>query len=303
VAASGNNDYRKYLDPAVVSRLSSLELKTRYIVEGFLLGLHRSPYHGFSIEFSQHRPYMQGDSPKDIDWRAYGKTDKFYIKEYEEETNLRCSVLLDCSRSMAFSHAGRISKFDYAAMLASAFSYLCIHQKDAAGLTLYADTIKKYLPPKASSGYLNEILKAISTASVSDGTMTAKCLAESAEKINHKGLVIVLSDFFDDPAEIMKGLKHFRFKKNEVIVFQILDPVERSFAFGTDAIFVDMEGDDEIVTQPHQIQKAYQESMKEYLATMKKECLQNGIDYNLIDTSELFDKSLFSYLQKRSRLY
>jgi uncharacterized protein (DUF58 family) len=303
VENSERNDFRKYLDPAVVSRLSSLELKTRYIVEGFLLGLHRSPYHGFSIEFSQHRPYMQGDSPKDIDWRAYGKTDKFYIKQYEEETNLRCSVLLDCSRSMAFSHGGRISKFDYAAMLAASLSYLCIHQKDAAGITLYADTIKKYLPPKASSIYLNEILKTISTAAIADKTNTAKCLAESAEKINHKGLVIILSDFFDDPAEIMRGLKHFRFKKNEVIVFQILDPVERNFAFGQDAIFVDMEGSEEMLTQPYQIQKAYQESMKSYLATLKKECLQNGIDYNLIDTSEPFDKSLFSYLQKRSRLY
>jgi len=303
VENSARNDYRKYLDPAVVSRLSSFELKTRYIVEGFLLGLHRSPYHGFSIEFSQHRPYMPGDSPKDIDWRAYGKTDKFYIKQYEEETNLRCSILLDCSRSMAFSHSGRITKFDYAAMLASALSYLCIHQKDAAGLTLYADTVKKNLPPKASSMYLNEILKSISVASVADATKTAKCLAESAEKIKHKGLVIVISDFFDDPDEIMKGLRHFRFKKNEVIVFQILDSVERNFAFGKDAIFVDMEGGEEILTQPHQIQKAYQDSMKEYLAHLKKECLQNGIDYNLIDTSEPFDKSLFSYLQKRSRLY
>ena len=299
----GRTDFRKYLHPSVVSRLSSLELKTKYIVEGFLLGLHRSPYHGFSIEFSQHRPYMQGDAPKDIDWRAYGKTNKLYIKQYEEETNLRCSILLDCSKSMAFKHEGQISKFDYAAMLASALSYLCIHQKDAAGITLYADSIKKYLPPKASTSYLNEILKVVSSAEIADKTNTAKCLAETAETINQRGLVIVISDFFDDPADILKGLKHFRFKKNEVLVFQILDPVEKSFAFGRDAVFVDMEGDEEILTQPHQIQKAYQESMQRFLKTLKRECLQNGIDYNLIDTSQPFDKALFAYLQKRSRLY
>lgn len=296
-------DYKNFLNPSIVSKLNSFELKARLVVEGFMVGLHKSPYHGFSVEFTEHRPYMHGDSIKDIDWKVYGKTEKFFIKQYEEETNLRSYILLDSSRSMQFSSGKNISKLEYGATLVAALSYLMVKQKDAVGLTIYSDEIKKYFPPKASKAYLQEILKSLSAVSASDKTNTASCLNTIAEKIKRRGLVIIVSDLFDDVNSILKALKHFRYLKNEVIVFQLLDPLERSFSFGNDAIFKDLETEEEMTTRPYQIQKAYQQAMNDFVGTIKKECLNSNIEYNLIDTSTNFDKALFSYIQKRSMLY
>lgn len=296
-------DYKKYLNPSVISKLNSLELRARLVVEGFMVGLHKSPYHGFSVEFSEHRPYMQGDSLKDIDWKVYGKTEKFFIKQYEEETNLKSYILLDTSRSMSYSSEGNISKLEYASTLVAGLSYLMIRQQDAVGLSLYSENINKYLPPKASKAYLQEILKSLSESQASDKTNTASSLHSIAEKIKRRGLVIIVSDLFDDVNSVLTALKHFRYKKNEVIVFQILDPQERNFAFGSDAIFKDMETEDEITTQPYQIQKAYREAMSEFVGRIKAECLNSNIEYNLIETSMPFDKALFSYIQKRSKLF
>lgn len=299
----GKQDFRNYLDPAVISKLNSLELKARLIVEGFMVGLHRSPYHGFSVEFTEHRPYMQGDSPKDIDWNAYGKTDKLFIKQYEEETNLKGYIIVDTSRSMGYASEGNISKLEYSLTLTAALSYLMIKQQDAAGLALYSDKINKYFPPKASRPYLQEILKSLSSVSASDKTNTAKSLHSIAEKIKRRGLVIIISDFFDDIRETLAALKHFRYNKNDVIVFQVLDPLEKSFSFGKDAVFKDMETEEEMTTQPYQIQKAYKEAMGDFINKIKSECLNSNIEYNLLDTSTPFDKALFNYIQKRSRLY
>ena len=295
-------DFRKYLDPAIVSKLSSLELKARFIVEGFMLGLHRSPYHGFSVEFSQHRPYMQGDNPKDIDWKVYAKTDKFFVKQYEEETNLKCNILLDISKSMSFASEGNVTKIEYASMLVAALSYLMLNQKDATGLVLYSDKVHQYLPPKASNIYLSEILKKLANITPTGTTQTAACLNSIAESINKKGLIIIISDLLDDITKVLSSLKHFRFKKNEVVVFQILDPKERNFAFGRDAIFKDLETDEEMTTQPHLLQKSYQEAFNDFLKSIKNDSLNYGIDYNLIDTSIPFDKALYAYLQKRIKL-
>jgi uncharacterized protein (DUF58 family) len=188
-------------------------------------------------------------------------------------------------------------------MLASALSYLSIHQKDAAGLTLYADEILQTLPPRASTIYLNEIIKSIASAKVSGKTNSGKCLSLIAEKINRRGLVVIISDFFDDLTPTLNALKHFRFKKNEVIVFQVLDPVEMNFAFGRDATFVDMETGEEMLTQPWHIQKSYSDAMQEFTAKLRDNCLNSGIEYNLVDTRTPFDKALFSYLQKRGKLF
>ncbi len=298
-----SSDYKKYLDPAIISKLNSLELRARLVVEGFIVGLHRSPYHGFSVEFTQHKPYMQGDSPKDIDWKVFGKTEKFFIKQYEEETNLRSYILLDTSRSMNYASGGNVRKINYASTLVAALGYLMVEQQDAVGLALYAEKINKFLPPKATKTYLLEIYKLLSAINPSDKTQTASSLNSIAEKIKRRGLVIIISDFFDDINLVLKSLKHFRYKNNEVIIFQILDPLERSFAFGRDAIFKDLETLDEITTQPYQIQKAYAEAMNQFTQTIKRECLNSNIEYNLIDTSTPFDKALFSYIQKRSRLH
>src|SRR3989304_1000926 len=296
-------DYKKFLDPSIISKLNSFELRARLVVEGFMVGLHKSPYHGFSVEFTQHRPYIQGDGLKNIDWKIYGKTEKFFIKQYEEETNLKSYILLHTSNSMNFASGNNFKKLDYASTLVAALSYLMIKQQDAVGLALYSERIIKYFPPKMSKAYMHEILKNLAVVKPSEKTRTAECLNLIAEKIKRRGLVIIVSDFFDDVNSILKALKHFRYQKHEVIVFQILDPAERSFSFGKDAIFKDLETSEEITTQPYQIQKSYRDAMNEFTGKIKSECLNANIEYNLLETSTPFDKALFSYIQKRSKLY
>lgn len=297
------SEYKSYLDPKIISRIGSLDLRARMVVEGFMVGLHKSPYHGFSVEFSQHRPYMQGDNLRSVDWRVFGKTEKYYIKQYEEETNLRSYIILDSSKSMSYSSNKTISKLDYASTLVAALTYMMIKQQDAVSLTIYSDEIKKYLPPKSSNSYLQLILKELSLIEASSKTNSADALNKVAEKITRRGLVIIISDLFDDVEKTLRAIKHFAHQKNEVIIFQILDPMERTFGFGKDAIFKDLETDEELTTQPYQIQKAYQQAMNEFTNKIKRECLNSNFDYNLLDTSTPFDKALFSYIQKRSRLH
>jgi len=297
------SDYREYLNPQVISRINKLDLRARLVVEGFMVGLHKSPYHGFSVEFSQHRPYMQGDNLRNVDWRVFGKTEKYFIKQYEEETNLKCYLILDCSKSMSFASPGQISKFDYASTLVASLAYLMIKQQDAVSLTLYSDKIISHLPAKSSNSFLQQILKELSITEAASKTNTSETLNNVAEKIKRRGLVVIISDFFDDIGKTLKALKHFAHQKNEVIVFQVLDPLERSFKFGKDAIFKDLETEDELTTQPYQIQKAYQEAMSEFTNKIKRECLNANFDYNLLDTSTSFDKALFGYIQKRSKLH
>lgn len=300
--SSDNPDYRKYLDPSVVSKLNSLELKARLVVEGFMVGLHKSPYHGFSVEFSEHRPYMQGDALKNIDWSVYAKTDKYYIKQFEEETNLISHVMLDVSRSMDFTYGSNPKKLEYGATLAASLIYIMLRQQDAAGIALYSDKIEAMLPPKSNRAYLTELLRTIASVKPSGKTRTAGCLNQIAEKVRQRGLVIIISDFFDDTESVLTALKHFRYMKNEVIVFQILDPLEMSFNFGADAVFKDMETGEEMTTQPFHVQKAYREAMQSFIERIKEECLNSSIEYNLIDTSTPYDKALLSYFKKRHRL-
>jgi uncharacterized protein (DUF58 family) len=296
------NESLKYLQPAVVAQLANMELRARLVVEGFITGLHKSPYHGFSVEFTEHRQYMPGDEIKHIDWKAYGKTDRFYIKQFEEETNLKSYVIVDASRSMDYASSGKIKKFEYASYVAAALAYLMIEQRDAVGLTLYDEAVRVSLPPRAARSYLKQLLKELELARPSHKTGTAASLHLVAEQIKRRGLVIVISDLFDKPESVMTALKHFRHKGHEVVVMQILDPLERSFAFGGDAIFKDLETQEELMTQPWHIQKAYQQSMQEFLEYYKRQCRDNNIDYVLLDTSTPFDKALFEYLNKRKRL-
>lgn len=295
-------DFRKFLDPSVVSKLKTLELRARMVVEGFMVGLHKSPYHGFSVEFSQHRPYMQGDSLKNVDWKVYAKSEKYFIKQFEEETNLISHIFLDVSNSMKFKYDSNVTKLDYATNLAAALSYIMINQQDSVGLITYSDSIQSYLPPKSNRVYLSKLLSTLAIAKPAGKTSINKCLDEVTEKIKKRGLTIIISDFFDDIEKTISALKRIHFKKNEVIVFQILDPVEKSFGFDRDAIFIDMESGEKLSSQPHHIQKAYQEAMKEFLGKIKAECLNLGIEYNLIDTRQSFDKALMSYFSKRAKL-
>lgn len=295
-------DYKKFLDPVVISKLKTLELRAREVVEGFMVGLHRSPYHGFSVEFSEHRPYMQGDELKNVDWKVYAKREKFFIKQFEEETNLIGHIFVDASKSMDYKHTAKVTKLDYAITLAAALAYVMIDQQDSVGLAIYSDKIHSYFPPKSNRVYLKTILSALNQIKPRGATSTSRCLDSVAEKIKKRGLTIIISDFFDDLNSILTALKHIHYRKNEVIVFQVLDPIEKNFGFDRDAIFVDLETGEQITTQPHQIQRAYMEAMKEYLDKLKSECLNFGIEYNLIDTSQSFDKALMSYFTKRTRL-
>ncbi|HLP16841.1 MAG TPA: DUF58 domain-containing protein [Bacteroidota bacterium] len=296
-----------YLQPSVVSKLANMELRARMVVEGFITGLHKSPYHGFSVEFAEHRQYMPGDEIRRIDWKVYGKTDRYYIKQYEEETNLKSYIVLDASESMSFSpsaHGGedRLTKSAYASYLAASLSYLMVQQRDAVGLMTYDDTVRTVIPPHATKAHLRRILLELEHLKPSNKTKTGFALHRLAERMTRRGLVIVLSDLFDDPGQVLTALKHFRHNHHEVLVMQILDPLEQNFAFGADAIFKDVETGEQLPTQPYQIQRAYQKGMKEFLDRYKRECRENDIDYVLLDTSTPFDTALVNYLNKRKRI-
>jgi uncharacterized protein (DUF58 family) len=296
-------DYRDYLKPETVSKLKGMELRARMVVEGFIAGLHKSPYHGFSVEFAEHRQYMPGDSIRDIDWKLYGKSDKFFIKQYEEETNLKGYLLLDCSKSMAYHSGAEISKLDYAGMLSGALSYMMLRQRDSVGLVTFDQKIRRYIPPRSKAGHLHVMLKEIADQTPSEMTDISHTLHEMAERIKRRGLVIIMSDLLDDAEKIISGLKHFRYNQHEVIVFHILDPRERDFAFGTDALFRDMETGEEITTSPYQIKKDFQRQVKAFAEEIAMACRQSNIDYHPIDTSMPFDKALYAFLGKRERLY
>jgi len=295
-------DYRKYLIPDIVSKLSNMELRARLVVEGFIAGLHKSPFHGFSVEFAEHRQYLPGDETRYIDWKIYGKTEKYFIKQFEEETNLKSYLLLDISKSMDYASEKNIKKIEYASYLASSLAYLLIKQRDAVGLITYDEDIKTYIPPHATKSYLKLILKELTLIKPEKKTYTLQSLDKIAEQIKRRSLIIIFSDFFDDPNKVISTLKHFRHNNHEIIVFHILDPLEVSFAFGKDAVFIDMESNEELTTQPFHIQKAYQNEMQKFINFYKKECLMNQIDYVLLETNTPFDIALFNYLRKRSKL-
>jgi uncharacterized protein (DUF58 family) len=297
-----SSDYRKYLQPSVISRIQGMELKARLVVEGFITGLHKSPYHGFSIEFAEHRQYMPGDEIKFIDWKVYGRTDRFYVKQYEDETNLRCTIVVDSSASMSFASKGNISKFEYASYLAGAMAFLMMKQQDSAGLALYDTSLHTYLPARAKKSYIQELLRTLSDAQPSRQTGTSVALGQVAERISRRGLVIILSDFFDATHSIVSALKRFRHNNHEVLAFQILDPRERDFNFGLDAVFKDMETGEELTTQPHQIKAGYAESIRAFTDLLKRECRERAIDYTLLDTAQPFDTALVQYLNKRHRI-
>jgi uncharacterized protein (DUF58 family) len=296
-------DYRRFLKPDVVSKLSGMEIKARLVVEGFIAGLHKSPYHGFSVEFAEHRQYMPGDPLKNVDWKVYAKTDRFFIKEYEEETNLKAYLLLDTSGSMGYG-SSNVNKLEYSCYLSAALSYLMLKQRDSVGLVLFDQGIRKYIPPKSAlRSHLHVILQELDKLEPSQTTNISTALHQMAERIKRRGLIILISDLFDDPSQVITGLKHFRHKKHEVIVFHVLDPKERTFAFPELAVFKDLETGEELMTSPWQIRREYGERFKALVDKYTLECRESLIDYVLLDTSVPFDYALFSYLSKRQRLW
>ncbi|HHE55175.1 MAG TPA: DUF58 domain-containing protein [Caldithrix abyssi] len=290
------------LDPHFLSKIGNLELISRAVVEGFITGLHKSPFHGFSVEFSQHRPYMTGDSLRFVDWKVYARTDRFYIKQFEEETNLRSYLLLDTSKSMDFT-SHKITKWQYATYLAAGLSYLLLQQRDATGLVLFDEAVKLHMRPRSIRSYLKQIINQIENAQLGNDTQIAVALHQIAKQFRRRGLVILISDLLDDPHSVLKGLKHFRHDQHEVIVFQILDRQEVEFNFKGNVLFKDLENEEKIKTQPYLIKEQYRNRMQQFLKVYQLETSKNNIEYQLLFTDEPLTVALTKFLSKRKRLF
>ena len=295
-------DKRKYLRPETVALLNSMSLRARLVVEGYIIGHHRSPYHGFSVEFAEHRSYGPGDEIKHIDWKLFGKTDRLYVKRYEEETNLRAHIILDTSKSMLYSSA-EVSKLSYANSLAASLSYLMINQQDAVGIAKFSEKIDTFIPPKARPSHLNLILSQLDDKDSGNDTQIGMVLHELADRIKKRGMVILISDLLDKPENIMKGLKHFRHQNQEVIVFHIQDRKESEFDFDTRTKFFDMETGEEIVTEPWHIRSNYNELISKLESNYKSDCREQFIDYVPIFTDQNLDVSITEYIKKRRKMH
>lgn len=297
------NTSANHLQPEVAATLGNFELVAKFVVEGFITGLHKSPYHGFSVEFAQHRPYMPGDAIRNIDWKLFARTDRHFVKQFEEETNLKAHIILDVSRSMNYTSGKHITKYRYSSILAASLAYLLVRQQDAVGLGLYDEEIRTFMPARLKASYLREILKAIQTTEPSQKTKTASALRSLLERLKRRGLVIIISDLLGETDEILTSLKLLRHAGHEVIVFHVLDPVERNFALdASDATIIDMETGESIKTQPYQLQEAYKKAMGNHIERLRHELTNERIDYLLIDTTIPFDVPLREYLYKRQTL-
>jgi uncharacterized protein (DUF58 family) len=293
------NGDKSYFDPQVLASISNLYLRARWVVEGIMSGVHRSRAKGFSVEFEEHREYSPGDEIRRIDWKALGKFDRYFIKEYEDETNLRAYLLLDTSGSMDYASNG-VTKFDYGCTLAASLAYLILKQQDAAGLVTFSNRIESFIPPKAKRDYLTQILHALENRGPGGETNVSRILEEIAGQIKRRGLVILVSDLLDDLEPILKGLRLFRFKGNDVIVFHLLDQAELDLPFDGNILFEDLEQANlKVVADPRAIRKTYQEVVREFVSEMRKQCRDNAIDYQLISTSTPLDQALASYLSWR----
>ncbi|MBI3099061.1 MAG: DUF58 domain-containing protein [Planctomycetes bacterium] len=290
--------YHKYLDPRVLNKITKLDLKARLIVEGFVSGLHRSPYHGFSVEFAQHREYTPGDDLRHLDWKVFGRSDRLYVKEYEQETNLRATILLDTSESMAYS-SGEVSKLEYGCQITAALAYLITQQQDAVGLGLFDRGVKKFIPPASSPMHMKGLLAELEAIKPEAKTDLGATLHALAERITRKGLIIIVSDLFDDPARILAGLQHFRHKKHEVIVFHVLDEYEATFPFERMTLFDGMEEYPKLLCDPRALRTAYLQELTTFQATLKRGCLQQRIDFVPLTTDRLLDVVLSTYLATR----
>jgi len=296
------DEKRTYLDPNAISRLAGMELAARLVVEGFISGMHKSPYQGFSVEFVEHRQYMPGDEIRYIDWKVYGKSDRYYIKKFEEETNLKSYLLLDISGSMAFKSdksSEKITKLEYGCYLAASLTYLMLKQRDSVGLVIFDDQLRKYIPPRNGSTHLHAIISELESTSPGKETNISATFHELAQRIFRRGLVIIISDLLDDPEQVLRSLKHFRHKKHEVIVFHILDPAELTFPFGGPVLFRDLETYKQLSVEADFLRNEYLRRMKQLIADYKNGCSANSIDYVQMDTSVPFDYALSVYLSKR----
>jgi uncharacterized protein (DUF58 family) len=282
--------------------LGTIDLKARAIVEGFLTGLHRSPFKGFSVEFAEYRQYLPGDDLATLDWKIFARSDRHVVKKFEEETNLECHILLDISRSMGYgSHA--VTKLEYASYLAGALAYLMNRQRDAVGLLTFDDQIREMLPTSARPGHLKAVLVTLERLQLGARTDVAKPLGDLVQAIRKRGLVVLISDLLDDADRVIEGLKHFRYRGTDVVVFQVLDPHELTFPFEQAARFRDLETADEVVAVPGAVREAYKARISGLVDHYRRVLGQNGIDYCMLETSQPLETGLLSYLQTRGKAF
>lgn len=291
--------YSPYLDFDTINRLRHLEIRARDIVEGYMAGTHKSPYHGFSVEFAEHREYVPGDDIRHVDWKVYGRSDRHYIKQYEEETNLVAHVVLDTSASMSFT-SDKLTKIEYGGIAAASLIYLILRQRDAAGLALFGSDVYQILQPKTHPAHFRLAVGNIAMPRTQPDTDIGTVLHNLADRLQRRGLVILISDLLDDPTRILHGLAHLRHKEHEVIVLQILDPAERTFPFERMTRFEGLEGGGRVTADPRSLRAAYLEELQRFLRTLKQGCLACGVDYRLLDTGESLAVALSSYLAARA---
>lgn len=297
-----HSSYR-YFEPDRIGRLRNLNLLARQAVEGFISGLHRSPHKGFSVEFSEHREYTPGDDLRHLDWVAYGRTDRYYIKQYEQETNLRAYILLDVSGSMNYRHDGAgLTKFSYGCFLAACLSYLMCRQQDVVGMIAFDEKVRFHLAPAGTPAHLDRIFKHLEKIEPGRNTSIAPTFHELAGTLAKRGLVIVISDLYDEPGEILRALQHFVFKKHQIIVFHVLDKAELEFPFKKVLSFVDMETREKMQVDPRFVRQAYLEEMTAFIERYRKECSDRRIEYVLTPTDTPYDRMLLDYLSRRKAM-
>ncbi len=289
----------QYLRPDVIQQVRRLDLKAQFIVEGFLQGLHSSPYHGFSVEFSEHRKYTPGDDIRQMDWNVFAKTDRYYIKKYQAETNLDAWLLVDCSGSMDFGTQGRMTKMDYSICLAAALGYMMINQQDSVGLITFDQKVRTFMPPKSKRSHLINLLGTLARARPSGETNLAASLNDIAGRIKKRGLIILLSDLLADQEEVIKALHHFKFRGHDLIIFQVLDHSEVAFEFDGQVRFEDPESGEQVDADPQSIRAAYMAELQAFIGEYKRQCQNVRADFVTVDNAMTFDKALIEFLVQR----
>ncbi|HUU09235.1 MAG TPA: DUF58 domain-containing protein [Phycisphaerae bacterium] len=299
---AGSKSHYRYLDPDTLMRLGDLNLLARSAVEGFISGLHRSPHHGFSVEFSEHRPYTPGDELRHLDWVAYAKTDRYYVKQYEQETNLRCTILLDCSGSMNYSSGKGLTKLEYGSFLAATMAYLMVRQQDVVGLVAFDHEIRLHMPPGGSPAHFNEMCRRLEHLQTGQVTGMAKPFHDLAEMIKRRGLIIVISDLYDDESQVIRALRHFRHKRHGLILFHVFDAAELEFPFTKLTQFHDLETNERYQVDPRSVRDAYLAELRAFIDRYKKACSDSDSEYVLTDTSVPYAFLLRSYLARRQMM-
>lgn len=290
----------KYLKPEVIQQIKRLDLRAQFVVKGFLQGLHASPFHGFSVEFSEHRKYTPGDDPKDIDWLVYAKTDKYYIKKYEAETNITGYLAMDLSESMGYTHRQTLSKFDYSICLAASLAYLMIFQNDPVGLVTFDERLRDSIAPKSKRTQLGNLISKLASIRPGGKTDIDRSLKQLAAMLRTKSLIMIFSDLLMDEEPVFRALRQLRHGGHDVIVFHVLDEAEVTFPFHDLHEFIDPETQDRIEVNADQMRADYRKSIEEFRDRYRQECFQTGVDYVPLDTSMQFDRALIGYLQTRS---